>query len=99
MRVAARGKHFYVLWPHRCSAKWFQPSLKSDWPTCPYQVQGCEKDTGKDLESRLVSSEGVYTTSHCHTASSREYNPEGGAVKEATPTLQPRGKGLGLSKP
>lgn len=29
IKVAARRKHFYVLWPHRCSTRWFQPSLKS----------------------------------------------------------------------
>lgn len=30
IKVAARGKHFYVLWPHRCFTKGIQPSLRSE---------------------------------------------------------------------
>lgn len=56
---------------------------------------GHEKDTGKYLESRLVSSEGVYAPpSPLPHSIVQGVRPESGALKEATPTLGPSVRAL-----
>lgn len=102
MKVAARAQHFYVLWPHRCPTRWFQPSLKSEArPPVPIrQLCPLRFGHGKDMGIRKAA---VFLKNGMrylplHVALSREHNLGGGPKGSQPPTLEPGGEGLGLSR-
>lgn len=86
IKVAAREKHFYVLWLHRCSTRWFQPRLKSE-PSPPVPIKHLplllsvarrQEGHGKCLESRPSSSEGGHGPSPGSAELPSRHGPEGG---------------------
>lgn len=95
IKVAAREKHFYVLWPHRCSTRWFQPRLKSE-PSPPVPIKHLplllsvawrQEGHGKCLESRPSSSEGGARSLPWLCSASQQARPRGWGKPAPAPWL------------